>query len=67
METLHIAISGMNCGHCVAAVKRELARLPGVMIEEVQIGSAVLRYDPQRVSTGQIEAAVAEAGFRVSR
>ncbi|MBS1244912.1 MAG: Heavy-metal-associated domain, partial [Deltaproteobacteria bacterium] len=30
-----LAITGMTCGHCVAAVKKALAAMPGV--EEVEV------------------------------
>jgi copper chaperone CopZ len=60
--TLHI--DGMSCGHCLNAVNRALAGLPGVEIESVRIGRAELRYDEHVVDPSQIEAAVADAGYR---
>jgi copper chaperone CopZ len=56
----------MSCGHCLNAVNRALASMPGVEIESVRIGRAELRYDEQAVDPSQIEAAVAGAGYRAT-
>jgi len=62
--TLHI--EGMSCGHCLNAVNRALAELPGVEVESVRMGRAELRYDEQQLNPARIEAAVADAGYRAS-
>jgi copper chaperone CopZ len=62
--TLHI--EGMSCSHCLNAVNRALAAVPGVAIESVRIGRAEVRYDEQATSLTQLEAAVTEAGYRVT-
>ena len=66
MRRLTLHIDGMSCGHCLNAVNRALAGLPGVEIESVQIGRAELRYDEQAVDPSQIEAVVADAGYRAT-
>ena len=63
MERLTLTIDGMSCGHCVAAVRSELEKLDGVNVEAVQVGSAILSYDPTRVRTDQLIDAVADAGY----
>jgi copper chaperone len=63
MERATIAIEGMSCGHCVAAVKKALEVLGGVEIEHVSIGSATVIYDPDAVSIEQIREAVRSAGY----
>ena len=63
MTKTRITIRGMSCRHCVAAVRRELDRLPGVKVNDVTIGSADLEYDETRVSLEQIGEAVREAGY----
>ena len=63
MERLTLNISGMTCGHCVAAVTRALKGVAGVDVEKVETGSAVLTYNPESTSLKQIEAAVADAGY----
>lgn len=63
MARLHFAIEGMSCGHCVAAVEKALAALPGVAASRVAVGSAQVEYDPARVSAEQMAAAIRGAGF----
>ena len=66
MERAILHIDGMSCGHCLNAVNRALAEMPGVEVDTVNIGRAEVRYDVARVSRGQLEAAVADAGYRAT-
>jgi copper chaperone len=66
MRSLTLHIEGMSCGHCLNAVKRALAELPGVEVESVRIGRADLRYDEGALEPARIEAAVANAGYRAT-
>ena len=59
-----IRIEGMSCHHCIMAVTKELSKLTSVQIKEVRIGSALLAYEPTKVTPEQIAAAIAEAGYR---
>jgi copper chaperone len=63
MEQTTIAIEGMSCGHCVAAVKGALGQLDGVQVREVKVGSATVAYDPQTVTVERITQAVEEEGY----
>lgn len=63
MESMHLEIDGMSCGHCVGAVKTALAELPGVRVQDVRVGSADVSYDPSTSSPEQIAEAVREAGY----
>ena len=65
MKTAELKIEGMSCGHCVMAVKKELGKLTGVEIDEVQIGSARVRLDEKTVAVEQLNHAVEKAGYRV--
>jgi copper chaperone CopZ len=65
MERVSLTIEGMSCGHCVRAVDRALRGVPGVQVEEVAVGSAVVAYDPAVAKPEQIEAAIAEEGYGV--
>jgi copper chaperone CopZ len=62
-----ITITGMNCQHCVAAVTRELSRVPGLVVRDVRIGSATIAVDPEQVSDLKIAEAITEAGFAMVR
>lgn len=63
MERLTLEISGMSCGHCVAAVSKALKELDGVNVESVKIGSATVEYDPARVTPGTLIGAIDDAGY----
>jgi copper chaperone len=65
MASVTIAINGMSCGHCVAAVSKALAAVPGVTVEAVQIGSATVAIDPALGSLAAAEAAIDAAGYDV--
>jgi copper chaperone CopZ len=66
MRDLTLHIEGMSCGHCMNAVNRALAAVPGVEIGSVRIGRADLRYDESAVDPGGIAAAVTGAGYRAT-
>lgn len=63
MEQVKIAIEGMSCGHCVAAVKGALGRLDGVQVKDVAIGSATVAYDASAVTPERIAEAVEDEGY----
>ena len=66
MQTVRLAITGMSCGHCVARVSKTLSALDGLEVEDVRIGSADLRFDPERRSVEEILEAVRDAGYEPS-
>lgn len=37
---MNLQIDGMSCGHCVARVTKTLAKVNGISVEQVDIGSA---------------------------
>jgi copper chaperone CopZ len=69
MSTSVFRVSGMTCGHCVAAVTEEIGAIPGVTsvavrlvpgeVSEVTVDSA------PGLSTDAVRAAVDEAGYTV--
>jgi len=61
-----LAITGMSCGHCVAAVKKTLAAVPGVVVDHVEIGSATLQFDATKTDMAHITQAVEDAGYAVT-
>jgi copper chaperone len=63
MEKLELTIEGMTCEHCVRAVRGRLERTPGVKVEDVQVGSAKVEYDPARTSLDDLEEAIADEGY----
>jgi copper chaperone CopZ len=45
-SSISLAISGMSCGHCVAAVRKAIATIPGIADAQVAVGSATLNLEP---------------------
>ena len=65
MKTQDLTIEGMSCGHCVMHVKKELSKVSGLTIENVEIGKARVQYDEAKVTTDQISKAIEEAGYKL--
>ena len=65
MSSLKMDITGMSCGHCVAAVSRSLEAIDGVHSAQVEIGAATVEFDADRVTPRQLEQAVADEGYVV--
>jgi copper chaperone len=65
MRTEELTIGGMSCGHCVAALRKELEKVEGLDVQEVTVGRARVRYDEGRVSAGRIAGAVHAAGYAI--
>jgi copper chaperone len=63
MTNLTLSITGMSCGHCVAAVSSALKGVEGVQVDEVRIGTAKLRYDESKVSAARLAQVVTEEGY----
>jgi copper chaperone CopZ len=53
----------MTCEHCVRAVKNRLQATPGVEVERVDVGSAVIRIDPSAANITTVEDAIADEGY----
>ena len=65
MKTQTLKIEGMSCHHCVMAVKMELGKLQDVKVEDVQVGSAKVSYDENKVSLEKLASAIEEAGYKL--
>ncbi|MCF8241067.1 MAG: heavy-metal-associated domain-containing protein [Melioribacteraceae bacterium] len=57
-------IDGMSCNHCVMALKKELSEL-ALDFFDVEIGTAKVRYDVNKVKHEDIVSAIKEAGYKV--
>ena len=65
MKKQELNIQGMTCGHCVMHVKKELAKVTGVVVEDVEIGKAKIQVDEAKVTRDMLSAAVTEAGYQL--
>ena len=63
MERIELTIEGMSCEHCVRAVRGRLERTPGVKVDDVQVGSATVEFDPATTSVDDLEEAIADEGY----
>ncbi|MEO7369917.1 MAG: cation transporter [Ilumatobacteraceae bacterium] len=65
--TTTFTVSGMTCGHCVAAVTEEVSKLDNVTSVEVDLaGGAVTVESNGPVDPVAFAAAVDEAGYEVT-
>lgn len=60
-----LAVEGMTCAACSAAVERSVRKLEGVASVSVNLATnrAVFEYDPSKVKLSQIKDAIAKAGY----
>jgi len=65
MRTEELTIAGMTCGHCIMSVKKELALLPGVSVDDVQIGRATVRFDDTKTTRDELSSAIGRAGYEL--
>jgi copper ion binding protein len=57
-------VTGMTCGHCVAAVEQEVGGIAGVSDVAVDLASGSVTVTSSRpLTTDEITAAVDEAGY----
>jgi copper chaperone CopZ len=66
MTTTTYEVSGMTCGHCVAAVSKELEAIPGVTAVDVSLDAGTASVAGE-VDDAAVLAAVAEAGYEAAR
>ncbi len=65
MKDATFKVPDMSCGHCKAAVEGELGKLPGVEYSNADFerGIVEVRYDEDRVTTGELVGAIEDAGY----
>ena len=65
MDRITMKIDGMSCGNCVNHVRKALEELDGVQVEQVNIGSATVAYDPSVASEAVIARVIEDEGYPV--
>ncbi len=65
MKHQELTIEGMSCNHCVMAVKKELSKVAGVIVEQVEVGKARIQFDESTVTQAILAHAIEEAGFKL--
>lgn len=66
MSLVTLQVEGMSCSHCLNAVNKALGALPGVRIESVQIGRAVVESAVGGPTAAELALAVTRAGYRAT-
>jgi copper chaperone CopZ len=63
-DFLRLSIEGMHCGGCVNRVTNALSKLQGLSIDQVEVGSARVHYDPAVLNPAQIVDSIDKIGFK---
>lgn len=68
MTTSEYVVTGMSCGHCEAAIRKEVERIPGVTSVAVSAASGKLIVESGTpLDDVAVVAAVDEAGYSAER
>jgi copper chaperone len=65
LQQLVLTVPGMTCGHCGAAVKREVGSIAGVAGVDVDLDSKLVTVRGESLDRDDIVAAIDEAGYDV--
>ncbi|MBL6983865.1 MAG: heavy-metal-associated domain-containing protein, partial [Anaerolineales bacterium] len=67
-KQLTLPITGMTCANCVAAVERNIKKVDGVQVANVNLSSerATIEYDPNQAGLDEFLARIDRAGFGVA-
>jgi copper chaperone len=66
VQTKTYAVPGVHCGHCEAAVKRELEAVEGVESVAVDLDSKLVSVTGSGLDDAALRAAIDEAGYEVA-
>lgn len=67
MATKELKIEGMSCDHCKKAVTDALKEVSGIdsVNVDLEVGKAIVTFDPAQASEELMKEAVEEAGYKV--
>jgi copper chaperone len=63
MKRVALNVDGMGCGGCVKKVRQALSEVPGVVVEDVTVGKAVVSFDPATSSEAAVVAVLAKKNY----
>lgn len=66
MSTATYQVTGMSCGHCEQAVRREIAAVGGLEVVEVSSQTGRLVVSGETIDPAVVIAAVDEAGYEAT-
>jgi copper ion binding protein len=65
-DELVLSVPGMSCGHCEAAVKREVGEVAGVSAVDIDLALKRVTVRGTGLDRDEIVAAIDEAGYDVA-
>ena len=65
-NALNLSVTGMHCGSCVRRVTTALEAIPDVQIQSVEVGSARITFDSDKVLPQEVVASINRIGFQAS-
>lgn len=65
-DSLTLSVPGMTCGHCEAAVTKEVSSVAGVTAVEVDLDTKLVTVTGAGLDRDAIVAAIDDAGFDVA-
>ena len=67
-KQLTLPITGMTCANCVAAVERNIKKVDGVQVANVNLSSerATIEFDPDQTGLGDFMARIERAGYGIA-
>ena len=65
MKNRTVQVPNIHCGHCVAAIKRELSEIEGVLSVEGRhkTGDVAISWNPEKTSWQEIEELMREINY----
>lgn len=67
METKRYLVPGVHCGHCQAAITRELEGVSGVDSVDIDLETKLVTVSGNSLEDAQLVAAIDEAGYDAER
>ena len=62
-SSIVFSVPGMHCGHCVAAVREEVAAVSGVSSVDVDLATKLVVVHGEGLDDAALRAAIDEAGY----
>jgi len=66
LQQFVFTVPGISCGHCEAAIEREVGSVAGVSDVDVDLGSKLVTVRGESLDRDELVAAIDEAGYDVS-
>ena len=66
MTTRTYSVPGISCGHCKAAVMREISAVAGVQSVDVDLDTKLVTVTGEQLDDEALRAAIEQAGYAVA-